>query len=107
MRFLFVGTITEKTTDPNGRLAQLDFEAKAGKYKVLSHEKGSDYIKVAISFMVRAKNEEKASAIIIDYLNTKTSIKIIEVERTVKIFDVNDVPIVDQKKVNFKEVWKV
>jgi len=106
MKFLFVGTISEKTLDPSGRLAQLDFEAKAGKYKVLSHEKGSDSIKIAISFMVRAKDEEKASAIIMEYLASKTSIKITEVERTVKIFDVNDIPVVDKKKVNFKEVWK-
>ena len=60
--YLFVGTLQEKTTDPAGRLSQIDSEAKSSKYKVLSYEKGSDYIKIAICFVVKSKDEEKASA---------------------------------------------
>lgn len=106
MKLLFFGTIYEKTLEPTARMAQLEGEAKSNMYKIIYHEIGKDFIKVTISFFVKAKNEEKAAQIVIDYLNKKTTLNIIKVDRVVKMIDVNDMSVVELKKVNIKETWK-
>lgn len=106
-KFLFVVSGVEKNIAVETRLLQLDTESKAGKYKIFSHERGSDYVKYSFGLIVKAKDANKASLVFASYLKAKTSINLDSLERTVKTLNVDDISIVDAAKVSIKEMWNV